>query len=168
MSPRDPIYHQALQLVEDGENSALQELLEKHQVNPNPNECEFLRQSIVHNHPSVFWYLLPFYQSNADHSDVLCEASSLNREEFVIALLPITDPKINQSEPLMWAARHNNTMLMDLLLPVSNVFDAIELVHKHAPEAQDSQTQCYKGLQYLHQWLTNQLQTGNKGAPKKI
>lgn len=168
LSSQDPIYHQALQLVEDGESNAFQQLLEKHQVNPNFNECEFLRQSIVHNHPIIFWYLLPFYQNNIDNSDLLCEASSLNREDFVVALLPYTNPHVNQSEPLMWAARHNNTTLMDLLLPISNVFDAIELVNKYAPEAQDSQTQCHKGLRYLHHWLTDQLHSAQKDGHKKI
>lgn len=154
--------------MEDGESSALQTLLENHQVNPNSNECELLRQSIVHNHPLIFWYLLPFYQKESDNSDVLCEASCLNREEFVVALLPYTDPHVNQSEPLMWAARHNNMVLIDLLLPLSNVFDAIELVNRHAPNAQDPQTQCHKGLQYLHHWLTGQLQTGKTDGHKKI
>jgi len=168
LSSRDPLFHQALQLLEDGDALSIQKLLEEHCINPNTNECEFLRQAIVHNHADIFWYLLPFYNKDVDNSDVLCEAGSLNRSDFVAALLPLTDPQVNQSEPLMWAARHNNTVLMDLLIPVSNVFDAIELVNKHAPEAQEFQTQCYKGLQYLKNWIANELSLGQNAAAKKI
>lgn len=168
LSSQDPIYHQALQFVEDGESSALQKLLEKHHVNPNTNECEFLRLSIVHNHAAIFWYLLPFYNKGADGSDVLCEASSLNRETFVVALLPLTDPQVNQSEPLMWAARHNNIQLMDVLLPLSNVFDAIELVYKYDPTAQDLTSSSGKGVQCLQNWIAHQLSSGSENAHRKI
>lgn len=168
LSSRDPIYHQALQLVEDGECAAFRQLLESHQVNPSTNECEFLRQAIVHNHSDIFWWLLPFYQKNIDNSDVLCEAGSLNRSDFVVALLPLTDPEVNQSEPLMWAARHNNVVLMDLLLPVSNVFDAIEQVNRYAEQPMLPHTLACQGREYLQQYIALQINSGAEGKHKKI
>ena len=168
LSSRDPIYHQALHLVEDGDCAALRKLLQEHQINPNTNECEFLRQAIVHNHPFIFWYLLPFYCKEVDKSDVLCEASSLNRSEFVVALLPLTDPNVNQSEPLMWAARHNNVDLMDRLLSISNVFDAIEQVNRYAEEPTLPHTLAYQGREYLQQYIALQINSGAEGKPKKI
>lgn len=169
IAPVSPdLYTAALELVEEGDLNALKHLLTHYAIDPNTNESEFLRLAIVHNRAEIFAYLLPFYNKKFDNSDVLCEACSLNHTDFVLQLIAHTDPTVNQSEPLMWAARHNNIRLMDLLLPVSNVFDAIELVNKHAPEAQDPQTQCHKGLGYLNHWLTNLLQTGKKDGRKKI
>lgn len=162
------LYKMALEYIEQGDAKSLKKLINEHNLNPNTNECEFLRSSIVHDQSEIFTYLLNFYQKEWDNSDALCEASSLNYEKFVVALLPLTDPQVNQSEPLMWAARHNNTVLMELLIPVSNVFDAMELVNKYAPEAQETQTQCYKGLQYLKNWVVDELSVGQNGAAKKI
>lgn len=162
------LYKMALEYIEQGDAKSLKKLINEHNLNPNTNECEFLRQAIVHNHADIFWYLLPFYNKDVDNSDVLCEAGSLNRSDFVAALLPHCDPQVNQSEPLIWAARHNNTVLMELLIPVSNVFDAMELVNKYAPKAQEFQTQCYKGLQYLKNWVVDELSVGQNGAAKKI
>jgi len=162
------LYKMALEYIEQGDARSLKKLINEHNLNPNTNECEFLRQAIVHNHADIFWYLLPFYNKDVDNSDALCEASSLNYEKFVVALLPLTDPQVNQSEPLMWAARHNNTVLMELLIPVSNVFDAIELVHKYDPSAQSLANPSGKGVQYLEIWITNQMHSGAENGVKKL
>lgn len=163
------LYGQALELIEDGKTQEFVQLLHDHMIDPNTSECEFLRQAIVHNHADIFWWLLPFYQKNIDGSDVLCEASNLNRVEFIKALVPLTDPTVNQSEPLMWAARHNNVALMDFLLPLSNVFDAIEMVNRYAPKAQThTDLPEFKGLEYLYQTLASQLNSGKEAGHKKI
>lgn len=142
------VYTTGLELVEEGDLSALKHLLTTHALDPNTNECEFLRLSIVYNHSEIFTYLLPFYNKDCDHSDVLCEACSLNHTDFVLQLIPHTNPQVNQNEPLMWAARNNNQVLMDALLPLSNPWEAMEQVERYAKLRRERD-----GLQYLRNYV---------------
>lgn len=156
------LYTTALELVEEGDVNAFKTLLATHAMDPNSNECEFLRLSILHNQAEIFAYLLPFYNKDLDNSDVLCEACSLNHTVFALQLIAHTNPTANQNEPLMWAARHNNQVLMDTLLPLSNPWEAMEQVERYAHRPRERQ-----GLLYLRNYVYECIGTQNPIEPRK-
>lgn len=89
-------------------------------------KTDMLITTIVHNDQKMFDALLPVADPKLNNSKAIGLAAYYQRWDMVEKLLPLSDCKVNNSEVLIWAAYHNSQQGFNLLFPHTNLAAAIE------------------------------------------
>ena len=84
------------------------------------NKNNALRWAARKGHKECVELLIPVSEPKAEESEALREAADMGHKEIVELLIPVSDPKVNESEALRWAADRGHKECVELLLPLSD------------------------------------------------
>lgn len=79
-----------------------------------------LGEAVRKGHVEATKLLIPVSDPKANNSEVLRTAALLEHKQIVELLIPVSDPKALESAALFWAINKRNKDLIDLLIPVSD------------------------------------------------
>ena len=83
-------------------------------------ECLALREAAEHGHAECVKLLIPISNPKADNSSALARAAKHGHAECVELLIPVSNPNANNSGALGWAVHNGHAECVKLLIPVSD------------------------------------------------
>ena len=101
------------------------------------HNTQLLFDAIERNNMDEVHRLIPVSDPKADNSWALELAAFKGNIECVKLLIPLCRPKANQSRALQWAMLNNNDPMIDLLYPVSSPKSAITALQTTYPHRKD-------------------------------
>jgi len=91
-------------------------------------KMDMLLTAVVHNDQQMFDALLPVADPKLNNSNAIRLAAYYQRWDMVEKLIPVSDCKVNNSAVLVWAAYHNSQQGFNLLFPHTNLAAAINIL----------------------------------------